>query len=107
MRRHAPNQRPQRGLELARLKHSSFRRVADNLWLVPSATKNDSTYVVDVSRMTCSCPDFGDHGEMCKHLWATAYIANEITLIDGTRLSPPPVTKDEDSTPMTSAQGEA
>lgn len=105
MTRNAPNQRPQRGLELARLKHVSFRRVADSVWLVPSATKTDSTYVVDVSRMTCTCPDFGENGEKCKHIWAVTYVQNEITLLDGTHLAPPPITEDEDAVAAISAQG--
>jgi predicted nucleic acid-binding Zn finger protein len=75
------------------------------MWLVPSATRADRTYVVDDSRATCTCLDFVENGEMCKHLWAVAYIQNEITLLDGTQLAPPPVAKDEDSGATVSVQG--
>jgi hypothetical protein len=88
--------RQHRGLELARVKHQCFRRSDDDTWIVPSATRANSVYVVNVSRPTCTCPDFGENGETCKHLWAVAYVQNKITLLDGTHLAPPPVTRDED-----------
>lgn len=91
----APTHRQRRGLALAAAKHPRFRRIADGTWLVPSATREGSRYVVDVCRATCTCPDFVENLERCKHLWAVAYVQNEITLLDGTQLSPPPVMDDE------------
>jgi hypothetical protein len=82
--------RSQRGLELAKSKHQLFRRIAKDTWLVPSATNSDNTYVVSVPRPSCTCPGFDESGR-CTHVLAVAYLSNEITLIDGTRLTPPPV----------------
>lgn len=84
------NLRSQRGLELARVKHQRFRRIAEHTWLVPSATHSKKTYVVTASRPSCTCPDFASSAN-CKHLWAVRYIQNEITLMDGTQLTPPPI----------------
>jgi len=39
--------------------------------------KNDA----DVMRVSCSCPHFSDHGAICKHVWATALVANERGLL--------------------------
>ena len=82
--------RSQRGLDLAKSKHRLFLRVADDTWLVPSASNAHNTYVVRVPRPSCTCPAF-DEVAGCKHVLAVAYLCNEITLIDGTRLEPPPV----------------
>ncbi|HEX4913703.1 MAG TPA: DEAD/DEAH box helicase [Vicinamibacterales bacterium] len=35
----------------------------------------------DVMRVSCSCPHFSDHGAICKHVWATALVANERGLL--------------------------
>ena len=92
MTTNAANSRLQRGLELATAKHEVFRRIDEDIWLVPSATCSHHGYVVDASRLTCTCPDFEDGGTTCKHLCAVRYLNNEITLLDGTHLAPPPVT---------------
>lgn len=84
------NARSQRGLDLARAKHQLFQRIDEDRWIIPSATCSHHTYLVDASHSTCTCPD-AESGIICKHLWAVAYLQNEITLIDGTRLVPPPV----------------
>jgi superfamily II DNA or RNA helicase len=31
--------------------------------------------------VSCSCPHFSDHGAICKHVWATALVANERGLL--------------------------
>ena len=93
----ALSRRQRRGLALATAKHQRFRRITEDTWLVPSATRASLAYVVDASRATCTCPDFVENVEMCKHLWAVAYVQNEITLIDGTQLAPPPVAIANDS----------
>lgn len=84
------NARSQRGLDLARAKHQLFQRIDEDKWIVPSATCSHHAYLVDTSRSTCTCPD-SESGDKCKHLWAVAFVQNEITLIDGTQLTPPPV----------------
>lgn len=101
----ASNPRLWRGVELARAKHQLFRRVAEDTWLVPSATYSNRTYVVTVSGPSCACPDFAS-GAYCKHLWAVHCIRNEITLLDGTRLTPPPIT-DTELSPTTLGIGSA
>lgn len=82
--------RSQRGRALAKAKHQMFHRVDEDRWIVPSATCSQHAYLVDVSRSMCTCPD-AESGAKCKHLWAVAYLQNEITLIDGTQLTPPPL----------------
>lgn len=83
--------RSQRGLDLARAKHKLFRRIDEVTWLVPSATKSASTYVVRMPRPSCTCPDFDASGTWCKHVVAVAYLCNQITMVDGTRFEPPPI----------------
>jgi transposase len=58
--------REQRGLEIAATK--KLRRRGD-VWLVPSQA-GYATYVVDPSALECTCPDFEERGEPCKHLYA-------------------------------------
>ena len=98
------NPRSQRGLDLAKTKHQRFRRIADGTWLVPSAIRADQTYMIDASLSRCTCPD-GETGATCEHLWAVAYLQNEITLIDGTHLEPPPVEDPEDAATSLGVQG--
>jgi transposase len=61
--------REQRGLEIAATK--KLRRKGD-LWLVPSQA-GGSTYVVDPATPECSCPDFEDRRERCKHVFAVEF----------------------------------
>jgi hypothetical protein len=99
--------RSQRGLDLATAKHQLFSRIDEHAWIVPSATCPEHAYLVDASRLTCTCPDSEEGGGICKHLWAVAYLQNEITLTDGTQLTPPPVEGAEDAVPSIDDQGEA
>lgn len=91
-------QRSKRGFDLATAKHRHFRRVEEDVWIVPSATCSHHCYVVDASRGTCTCPDFEESNTACKHLWAVRYFENEISLLDGTHLAPPPVTGEDECT---------
>ncbi|MBA3671256.1 MAG: SWIM zinc finger family protein [Gemmatimonadaceae bacterium] len=100
------NRRSQRGLDLAKSKHQLFRRLDEDTWIVPSATCSHHDYLVDASRLTCTCPDAEESGVICKHLWGVAYLLNEITLIDGTRLTPPRV-EAEDAVTSIGVQGGA
>jgi transposase len=70
-----------RGDKARRIKHMSGSR-----WLVPSATNASGGYVVDTDAQTCSCPDHEERGAKCKHIWALAYLRQEVTLTDGTTI---------------------
>lgn len=89
------NPQVERGRDLARAKHDRFHRLNADTWIVPSATCSHFSYLVDTSRSTCTCPSAAS-GATCMHLWAAAFLQNDITLIDGTRLAPPPVENAED-----------
>jgi transposase len=63
--------REQRGLEIAATKKL---RQNGAVWIVPSQ-RGTGTYVVDPTEAqpTCSCPDYEDRGEPCKHIFAVEY----------------------------------
>jgi hypothetical protein len=65
-------------------KRAKIKHVSGARWLVPSQTNPSGGYVVDVEQNTCSCPDHEDRGVRCKHLFAVAYLRQEITFPDGT-----------------------
>jgi hypothetical protein len=48
------------------------RRGDGPYWLVPSQMGN-SKYLVDEERRTCTCPDWEDRREPCKHVFAVEY----------------------------------
>lgn len=99
--------RSQPGLDLATTKHQLFTRIDEHTWIVPSTTCPEHAYLVDASRLTCTCPDAEEGVGLCKHLWAVAFLHNEITLIDGTQLTSPPVEVAEDAVPSIDGEGEA
>jgi transposase len=72
-----------RGLALVQSKRAKIKHVSGSRWLVPSATNASGGYVVDADQNSCSCPDHEDRGVRCKHLFAVAYLRQEITLPDG------------------------
>src|SRR2546423_1240881 len=62
--------REQRGLIIAarhRIKAKGSR------WIVPSQTESNKKYTVcpDNDHCSCTCPDFQERGEPCKHIFAT------------------------------------
>ncbi len=64
--------REQRGLIIAarhRIKPKGSR------WLVPSQTDSGKKYTVcpDEGHCSCTCPDFEERGEPCKHVFAARY----------------------------------
>ncbi|HEX3463875.1 MAG TPA: SWIM zinc finger family protein [Candidatus Elarobacter sp.] len=61
--------REQRGLQIAATK--KLRRKGD-LWLV-SSQRGSGMYVVDPATAECSCPDYEDRRERCKHVYAVEY----------------------------------
>jgi len=77
--------RQQRALAIVRSdKGKRIKHMAGSRWLVPSQTSaSGGGYVVDVDEQTCSCPDHEDRGVRCKHLFAVAYIRQEIALPNG------------------------
>ncbi|HWO22347.1 MAG TPA: transposase [Kofleriaceae bacterium] len=77
--------RQQRGLALVASKRKHIKHVSGARWLVPSQTDGGG-YVVDAEAQTCSCPDHEERGTKCKHIWAVAYLKQEVTLTDGTTI---------------------
>jgi transposase len=80
--------REERGQIIATTK--KLRRKGD-LWIVPSQNGNGS-YVVDPTEMfngpTCSCPDFEERQEKCKHVYAVEFtLRRETTNADGSTVS--------------------
>ncbi len=76
-----------RGLEIA--SNSEITRDG-NVWIVPSQSSS-KTYSVNLSRRTCTCPDFETNKQKCKHIYAAE---NARQLEKGAQLpTPPKVTK--------------
>lgn len=75
--------RQQRALALVASKRKHIKHVAGARWLVPSATDTSGGYVVDADAETCSCPDHEERAAKCKHIWAVAYLREEVTLSTG------------------------
>ncbi len=61
--------REQRGREIAETKKLKRK---GKLWIVPSQAGTGS-YVVDPRAKECTCPDYDDRREKCKHLFAVEY----------------------------------
>lgn len=75
--------REQRGLEIAATKKL---RQKGELWVVPSQSSG-SAYIVDpdAESPSCTCPDFEERGQRCKHVYAVEFtIRRETTKPDGT-----------------------
>jgi hypothetical protein len=62
-------QREQKGLDIA--IHRPPERKG-NLWIVPSQS-GKGKYTVDLSKPSCTCPDFASRGLKCKHIYAVLY----------------------------------
>jgi transposase len=68
--------REQRGLVIAATSRK-IRRKGDNLWLVPSQSNSGNgaqPYVVNLEKKTCTCLDFQEGGNYCKHLHAVKFV---------------------------------
>lgn len=76
--------RQQRGLALLQSKGTRIKQLTGTTWLVPSATNSSGGYVVAVAndQRSCTCPD-AEAGNRCKHIFAVAYVRQEIELADG------------------------
>jgi hypothetical protein len=75
--------REQRGLQIAATMRLS--RKGDE-WIVPSQTRNGSTYKVKLAGQspTCSCPDHEAHRGKCKHIFAVEFSIQREVAPDGT-----------------------
>jgi transposase len=60
--------RHEKGRNLA--KDKRIKRVEGSLWFVPSQSKNEGGYLVNVLAATCSCPDHELRRVRCKHMIA-------------------------------------
>lgn len=75
--------RQERALALVRGKRSAFRQIAGDTFFVPSQTNAGSGYVVNLSARTCSCPDYEERQQPCKHVFALQYVRHELEMPDG------------------------
>ena len=75
------NARQQRGLVIAAT--CTIEKQARNRYLVPSQSKKGTRYVVEPTYPCCDCPDFEEHGETCKHLFAVQYVIERDKNADG------------------------
>ena len=69
----AMNAREQRGKVIA--DTCTITKVG-RLWSVPSQS-GGGTYSVNLERSYCSCPDFAEWGETCKHLFAVKFVVTK------------------------------
>lgn len=73
--------REERGLVIAalcKLKHENGE------WVVPSQSGAERMYRVNVGAGTCTCPDFMERGEKCKHQYAVEFTMKREVAADGT-----------------------
>jgi hypothetical protein len=56
------------------------------VWLVPSASGNGKKYTVlpESQSPFCSCPDFEETGQRCKHIYAVRFTVTREQAKDGT-----------------------
>jgi transposase len=72
--------RQQKGLEIAATMTLEKRN--DGTWSVPSQSFN-GRYAVDVDAKHCTCPDFEERQQPCKHVFAVEYVIRRETKTDG------------------------
>jgi transposase len=65
-------------------KDKRIKRVEGALWFVPSQSKNEGGYLVNVLASTCSCPDHEVRRVRCKHLIAVETVQTVEVSADGT-----------------------
>ena len=83
--------REQRGLIIA-ARHRI--KPKGNRWLVPSQTDSGKKYTVcpDDSHCSCTCPDFEERGEPCKHIFAARYTIEREYSDDGSLIETETIT---------------
>lgn len=73
--------RQEKGRNLARDKR--IKRVEGAIWYVPSQSKNEGGYLVNVLAATCSCPDHELRRVRCKHMIAVEVVQTVQVAEDG------------------------
>ncbi len=86
------NPREERGLIIAATCRLNL--LSDGTWLVPSQSHKDgaATYVVNLDKKTCTCPDHIEGGHTCKHYFAALIVHKRDVLPDGTVIETESVT---------------
>jgi len=74
------NAREQRGLMIAAI--CKLNRTSEG-WLVPSQSKSETLYQVNLELQTCTCPDHQEAGFKCKHLYAAEFTMKREVHVDG------------------------
>jgi len=74
------NAREERGLVIAAL--CKLNRV-NGEWAVPSQS-SEMVYRVNLTNHTCTCPDFAEAGQKCKHQYAAEFTMKREVAADGT-----------------------
>ena len=73
--------RQERGLAIA--TGCKIEKKSRNRYMVPSQSKAGARYVVEPTYPCCDCPDFQEHGETCKHLFAVFHLIETEKNADG------------------------
>lgn len=89
------NEREQRGLVIAAL--CRLNRNEDG-WQVPSQSKSETIYTVNVEAQTCTCPDCVEGGFKCKHQYAVEFTLKRETDRHGNMIETKSVTFTEKKT---------
>ncbi len=75
----------QRGLAIAAL--SRIEEKKSGLWSVPSQSGGGHYWVrLDQEQPTCTCPDFEERSQPCKHVFAVQFVIQRETRPDGTEV---------------------
>ncbi len=75
--------RRQRGLAIAAV--TRIERKQSGLWTVPAQSGTGRYWVrIDGAEPACSCPDFEERGQPCKHIFAVQFVIQRETNPDGT-----------------------
>jgi len=75
--------RQERGLAIANRCYIGQEK---GFWLVPSQSSQGRYRVLDGDHPTCSCPDYENRGEKCKHIFAVEYIVEFRKNSDGLQM---------------------
>src|SRR5206468_2225887 len=77
--------RRQRGLAIAAV--TKIEQQKSGLWSVPSQTGNGRYWVrLDLDPPTCTCPDFAERNQPCKHVFAVQFTVERENRPDGTEV---------------------
>jgi transposase len=77
--------RRQRGLAIAAL--SRIEQKQSGLWAVPSQSSDKRYWVrIEQEQKTCTCPDFEERSQPCKHVYAVEYVIQRESRPDGTEV---------------------